>query len=178
MTERREDNRLTGDAVADEVLIAIRQIIQAIDLHSRGLVRQFGLTVPQLVILQTVAREEKLTVGAIAKKVSLSQATVTGILERLYKRGLVLRQRSEVDRRRVVVESTEKSRELLEKAPPLLQQVFVEEFGKLEEWERMMILSSLKRIVNLMNVEIPAVSPYLATGDLSDLPSEGKNSTK
>ncbi len=175
MTESRAENQLTGDSITDKVLISIRQIIQAIDLHSRELVRKFGLTVPQLVILQTISREKAMTVGAIAKEVSLSQATVTGILERLHKRGLLIRTRSETDRRRVVIEPTEKCAQVLDKAPPLMQEIFVKQFGELEQWEKMMILSSLQRIVSLMDVKTPGVvdeniSPYLTTGELTDSP--------
>ena len=174
MTESSAENQLTGDYITDKVLISIRQIIQAIDLHSRELVRKFGLTVPQLVILQTISKEKSLTVGAIAKEVSLSQATVTGILERLHKRGFVVRTRSEIDRRRVMIEPTEKCMEFLEKAPPLMQEIFVKQFGELEQWEKMMILSSLQRIVSLMDVKAAAVGeeapPYLTTGQLNENP--------
>ncbi|MEA1968896.1 MAG: MarR family transcriptional regulator [Thermodesulfobacteriota bacterium] len=163
------DKAIAARAVTEEVLVSVRQIIQSVDLHSRDLVRKFGLTVPQLVTLQTVSRGKSLTVGAIAKNVSLSQATVTGILDRLYKHGLIFRNRSEVDRRRVLIEPTKACEELLAKAPPLMQELFVDQFGKLDDWEQMMILSSLKRLVSLMNVK-PSVSsaPFLATGEISE----------
>lgn len=152
---------------AEEVLATIRQIIQVIDRHSRTLVKQYGLTVPQLVILKTVAKEESLTVGNLARKVSLSQATVTGILERLYQRNLVFRSRGTRDRRRVFIEPTEKCHELLEKAPPLMQEIFVRHFAEIEEWERLMLLSSLKKITQLMDIapQTPA-PPFLVTGEV------------
>ena len=173
MNEKRDilDKKITGRALADEVLVLIRQIIQSVDLHSKDLVKKFGLTIPQLVILHTVSREKSLTVGAIAKNVSLSQATVTGILERLYKRGLILRNRSEVDRRRVMIEPTKACEEILDKAPPLMQELFIDQFGEIEDWEQMMILSSLKRLVALMNVKSSVSSaPLLAPGNLNESP--------
>ncbi len=106
-------------AVCDEVLIAIRRIIQAIDLHSRHLVRQFGLTGPQLIVLQEISRLGEVSVGEIAKAISLGQATVTGILERLENRGLIIKQRSKNDKRRVLVQATSASKQLLEKTQAL-----------------------------------------------------------
>ncbi|MDA3918163.1 MAG: MarR family winged helix-turn-helix transcriptional regulator [Deltaproteobacteria bacterium] len=157
--------------LAEEVLVTIRQIIQAIDMHSRTLVKEYGLTAPQLVILKTVAKEKAITVGSIAKKVSLSQATVTGIIERLVQRSLVLRNRSSKDRRRVIIEPTPQCYALLDKAPPLMQEVFVNQFCDLDEWERLMLLSSLKKIVKLMNVKPPqSASPYLVTGEVEPDP--------
>lgn len=104
--------------ISDNVLIALRKIIQAIDLNSKRLVKQVGLTGPQLVILHYISSTKEISVGDVAKNVSLSQGTVTGILERMEKRGLVIRKRSSHDKRRVMVSITEPGKELLAKAPP------------------------------------------------------------
>ena len=101
-------------SIAENVLIAIRKIVQAIDLNSRRLVKSVGLTGPQLVVLKEVAGSGEESVGSVAKAISLSQGTVTDIIERMEKRGLVVRRRSEKDRRRVLVHVTEEGEELLE----------------------------------------------------------------
>ena len=93
-------------SVSDSVMIALRKIIQAIDMNSKKLVKRVGLTGPQLVILQEISSQGEVTAGEIARAVSLSQATVTGILDRLEGRGLIARQRSQSDRRRVHVSMT------------------------------------------------------------------------
>ena len=38
----------------DEVLIALRQIIRAIDMHSKRLIKEAGLTSPQLLLLKGI----------------------------------------------------------------------------------------------------------------------------
>ena len=91
-------------SVEDQVLAALRRITRAIDLHSRGLMQQVGLTAPQIAALQAIARLQPITAGALAKSIHLSQATVTGILTRLETRTLVSRVRSDTDRRTVLVE--------------------------------------------------------------------------
>jgi DNA-binding MarR family transcriptional regulator len=170
----------------DQVLVCLRRIIQSIDLHSRQLVKTFGLTGPQLAILHEVSHQEELTPGQIAKGVSLSQATDTGILDRLQKRGLIDRVRSTIDRRKVYIKPTDSCRALLEKAPPLLQESFVEAFHELEDWEQSMILSSLQRIVDMMNAQKIAAEPVLTTGPINQplenseplhgIPAKGSNS--
>lgn len=85
----------------DEVLVALRRVIRAVDLHSRQLVRSHGLTAPQALILKEIVSFGEIAVGEVAQRVSLSQATVTDILNRLEKRALVTRERSSADRRRV-----------------------------------------------------------------------------
>ncbi len=149
----------------DQVLISLRRIIRATDLHSRRLGKQTGLTTPQLVIIQAIRNLEDPTVSDIAKAVSLSLATVTTILNRLESNDLVHRQRSEVDRRRVIVTLTEAGRELGNKAPKPLQDSFVHRFNKLETWEQFQIVTALERIASMMDAEQLDAAPMLASGD-------------
>lgn len=157
------------EAICNEVLIAIRQIIQSIDLHSRYLERYFGLTVPQLIVLQVVSTRGEMPIGEIAKSVSLGQPTVTGILERLENRGLVSRRRGQKDKRKMYISVTEACNQLLEKAPPPMQEHFIDSFTSLQDWEQSMILTSLQRIVALMDAKTIQVAPILAeAGPISE----------
>ena len=40
----------------EEVMLLLRQIVRAIDLHSRRLVHDYGLTGPQLLLLRALER--------------------------------------------------------------------------------------------------------------------------
>ena len=80
--------------LCDEVLISLRRIVRAIELQSRQLVRSHGLTGPQILILKTLMQSSETTVGQLAEQVSLSKPTVTDILNRLEKYGMVQRLRS------------------------------------------------------------------------------------
>jgi len=135
--------------VCEDVLVTLRQIIRAIDLHSRRLVQDHGLTGPQLVLLKALGHDE-LSSGELARRVSLSQGTVTGVLDRLERRGLIVRARSEEDRRRVIVRLTEAGVSVLAEAPSLLQDQFVAGFERLADWEQTLILSSLERVAAMM----------------------------
>lgn len=86
----------------DDILIAVRRITRAIDLRSKRLVKETGLTAPQLVVLTTLRREGQLPPSAIARAVSLSQPTITTILDRLEAAKLVRRERSATDKRNVL----------------------------------------------------------------------------
>jgi len=143
----------TRPSLEDQVIVALRRITRAIDLHSRGLMHQIGLTAPQLASLQAIGRMQPITVGALAKSIHLSQATLTGILTRLESRGLVSRARSGEDRRTVVVELTEEGRAVLESDPSLLRDRFRQELLKLHEWEQTQMLATLQRVASMMESE-------------------------
>lgn len=153
---------------SDNVMIALRKIIQAIDMNSKKLVKRVGLTGPQLVILQEISNTGEVTAGEIARAVSLSQATVTGILERMEKSGLLSRRRNEHDKRRVMVNITATGKQVLEDAPPLMQEAFVDQFSSLQEWEQTMILSSLQRLVSIMDAKAIQAAPFLSTSPINN----------
>lgn len=155
----------------DEVLIALRRLIRAIDLHSRKLVRSHGLTAPQALVLKEVVENREVSVGEVAQQVSLSQATVTDILNRLEKRGFVTRSRSTIDRRRVMVRPTEEADRAIASSPPLLQEDFARRFSELAEWEQTLLLASLQRMAALMDANQLDAAPVL-TGGAVTAPTE------
>lgn len=165
----------------EEVLITLRRLIRATDLHSKQLVKTAGLTAPQLLLLQAIREKGEVTIGALAREISLSQATVTTILDRLEKRELVYRVRSAEDKRKVHAYLTEHGIEILRNAPTPLQAHFVRQFRDLRDWEQSMIISSLQRVALMMDAEHIDASPVLDVGELdrkdnSQLPGDGKNS--
>ena len=158
------------DPVSDmrcrELLGLLRKISQAVDLHSKYLNKNFGLTGPQLVMLQELSDGE-LTVSGLARRISLSQGTVTDIIHRLEKKDLIIRRRSNQDKRRVLITLSEKCKDLLALAPPLLQETFTNSFSQMEEWEQLMILSSMSRIVKMMSAESIDALPDTDPGSIT-----------
>ena len=154
--------------------MALRRIIRAIDLRSRFLVTRYGLTGPQLTVLKELSDHNGIPVGELTRAIHLSQATVTGILDRLAKRELVRRQRSDEDKRRVRVWLTYEGKQLLADAPPLLQEEFTDQFSKLEKWEQSQILSALQRVVSMMEAKHIDATPILTTGPVGATPERTK----
>jgi DNA-binding MarR family transcriptional regulator len=138
---------------ADEVVSTLRKIIRAIDLHSKQLTKKYGLTGPQIIVLKEIRESPDRPISEIARKVSLSQATVTSILDRLEQQGYAQRHRSMQDKRKVHLVLTEKAEAVLGNNPSLLQDEFYTRFNDLESWEQNMILSSLQRLALSMNAE-------------------------
>lgn len=163
----------TGGIVLDvdtndigQVLTAIRRLIRATDLHSRKITRIAGLTSSQLILLKMVRDVAGATIGELATSISLSQATVTTILDRLEQQGLVERERSEQDRRKVFVRLTDEGLVVLKRAPEPMQETFIRQFSALKDWERSMILASLQRVAEMMDAQDIDASPVLDVGSL------------
>lgn len=153
--------------IQGEIVAALRRIIRAVDLHSKSLAQRYGLTGPQLVVLQFLNHRGPQTTGELAERVSLGQATLSEILERLEKKQLIHRWRSTEDKRRVINELTPVGRETIQQAPPLLQERFVHELEKLTDWEQTLILSTLQRVAEMMHAQEITASPVLMSGPVA-----------
>ncbi len=150
----------------NEVLKSLRRVIRAMDLHSKQLVKHTGLTTAQLLLMQTVKKNDLTTIGRIAEEINLSQATVTTILDRLEERGLLVREGSKQDKRKVHIKLTELGNEKVNYAPIPMQESFVEQFKKLNEWEQTTMLSILQRVAYMMDAEEIEAAPILTSGDI------------
>ncbi len=150
--------------IEDEIVLALRRIIRGVDLHSRHLVHEVGLTWPQLATLRAAARLGDCSLATLARAVHLGQPTLTGIIQRLERIGYVSRSPHKQDGRSVNITVTASGRELLERAPSLLQDRFHAELAKLKDWERFQTLASLQRIAEMMDVETLDASPILIAG--------------
>jgi DNA-binding MarR family transcriptional regulator len=140
-----------GTDKSDELLTSIRKIIRAVDLHSKVLSKKYGLTGPQLMVLSQIGKSNELIATEIAKQISLSQATVTTILDRLEQQGFITRKRGQIDKRKVYIEASQQSKDILASKPSLLQADFITCFNRLKDWEQSLLLSSLQRIASMMD---------------------------
>ncbi len=154
----------------DDVLVALRRVIRATDLHSKHLAKTTGLTTPQILLLQTIRDKSDVTIGELANEVSLSQATVTTILDRLEKRELVYRERSSEDKRKVHAHLTDAGVNILKDAPIPLQEHFTRQFNALQQWEQTMIITALQRVAHMMDAQNIDAAPVLDIGSV-DRPS-------
>lgn len=152
--------------------MSLRRITRAIDLHSRALARGHELTVPQLICLRQLERDGETSPTDLARRVSLSQATVTGIVERLLKRGLVAKTPSRSDKRRVLVGLTAEGRRAIRSAPSPLSERFRTRLEQLHEGEQAMIDWILERVVLMMEAEDVDASPVMTSGPVDKAPGE------
>lgn len=166
MTKNKTNNFET------QVLRSLRRIIRAVDIYSRQLNAKVGLTSPQLICLQSVVRAEDTTLTMLTKDVSLSGSTVTGIVDRLEAKGLLVRERTITDRRKVFLRPTEAGIDVVNSSPSLLQDRFASGFGKLSADKQAKISECLEQIVELMNAEDIEASPNLIPNSLAEYNSQ------
>ncbi|MBB1439854.1 MarR family transcriptional regulator, partial [Shewanella sp. SG41-4] len=150
----------------EQLLISLRRVIRAIDIHSRQLNKLSGLTGPQLMVIQKIDQLDAPLAKQIAQEINLSAATVTTIIDRLENRGMVIRKRSETDKRKVHLSLSDAGKTLLNSAPKPLQEHFIMRYQNLEEWEQSQLLSAVERIATMMDANEIDAAPVLYVGQI------------
>ena len=140
---------LPVDAFEPALFRALRRLQQAGEVHAKRLSRYGGLTPMQLLILQVLAAEPKLTASTLSRRVSLSAATLSGMLDRLEEQGLLGRERDPADRRRQWLSLSDTGLQLLQQAPPLLPPTFRLTFAALPEWQQHALTAALLQAAEL-----------------------------
>ncbi|MCQ0969632.1 MarR family transcriptional regulator [Paracoccus sp. TK19116] len=151
----------------DQSLIALRRILRATELYSRELAQSVGLTPAQLRVLQILAAHDGHdTPTDLAHQMGVSQATVTALVDKLVTRGMVSRVPSHTDRRQTHVTLTKAGEAAGKEAPDALQQRYVREFEKLEDWQQALILAALERVAAIFDSGRHDAAPVLTGGEI------------
>jgi len=154
----------------DDALIAIRRIMRATELSSLALAKKSNLSPTQLIVLQVIASVENATPSFVSHKTTISQATITTVLDKLERRGLITRQRDETDKRRLYLRVSDLGRQTIATAPDILQIQFQRNFQKLEDWEQSYIVSAMQRVATMLDAEQIDAAPILDYGELNTTP--------
>jgi len=136
-----------------EIMQSLRQIFRAIQDYSQEVSKEFGITGPQLWALKIISADGRLSLGELTQKMYLHPSTVSGVVDRLEKKGYVARDRGRKDRRVVTVHLTPEGKKLVKKAPNPIQGKMVFGLRKLERPRLNSIYDSVQKLVQIMAVQ-------------------------
>ena len=106
------DELRLNNQVCFRLYSAARLMIQAYT----PFLNELGITYPQYLVLMVLWEKDALPVNDIAHRLLLETNTVTPLIQRMEKQGIVTRQRGKEDKRQQIVSLTEKGRALEEQA--------------------------------------------------------------
>lgn len=157
-----------------EILIKIRKIVRSINLESKKIEKEYGVSIPQVLCLHFLrdAKNFQAGQGDIRKFLNLNASTTSGIINRLETKGLIARLPKSGDKRVVTIALTSKGDKLMEKMPALLHEKLEEKLEKQDESTLLKIQDSLELLVKLLGIDEIEAFPLLSSDDFT----EGKNS--
>lgn len=148
-----------------EVLKKFRIIFGSVRQHFREIEQTCGVTGSQLWILQEVAQNPDIGVSILAERLSIHQSTCSQLVEKLVSRGLINKERSKEDQRRVGLCLTAEAAKILKNAPGPAEGILPEALQALPESALLALDKSLLDVIGQLRVH----DDRLANKPLSDL---------
>lgn len=153
-----------------EVLITIRKIVRSINLESKKIQKEYGVSIPQALCLSYLhaSPNYQSTQGEIRNFLNLNSSTTSGIIDRLEMKGFIARLPKQGDKRVVNIALTSKGASLLKNVPPLLHERLSEKLKLLPENKLNQIQESLHVLVALLDIEGIEASPMITNDEHID----------
>lgn len=152
------------------ILINIRKILRSVNLESKRIQKEYGISIPQLLTLNYLKTcdDFKATHGNISKYLNLNSSTVTGIISRLDKKGYVAKLPHLKDKRITYVALTTNGANLLKRTPQLMHEQLTVKLNKLSESQLQEIQSAFTLLIEVMDIDDIEAYPLVTLDDLSD----------
>ena len=116
---------------------------------------QTGLTLPQIMLIKSLAHGKELTITELAAELSTGKSTIVGIVDRLEKAGLVERRRGGEDRREVHIGFAPSAKERLTAIKSTIDETFFKAFEGIPLEDFAHFQSTLEVLLGSMGAAAP-----------------------
>ncbi|MCP4398727.1 MAG: MarR family transcriptional regulator [bacterium] len=163
-----------NEMVIKEIVGAIRRLVRVVYLDTSKISRQFGLTGSQNMVLRSLIHNGSLSSADLSRKLYVTPSNITGVIDRLEKKGLVERVKKVGDRRVALITLTDTGTELSKSLPDPIEKRFISELAHLEPEHVQILAMAMNQILNLVDAkgveEVPLdLSHEYAPGPLDDM---------
>lgn len=134
-----------------EIEYLLRQVALAVKKRGRQILGRFEITPPQFDALLVVSRHPGLTMGELCNRLYLASSTVTDLVDRMEKAGLVTRERDANDRRVVRLRPTERGQELIQEVLRARRAYLAGVLEQIDREERARLVTALQHLHRLMS---------------------------
>jgi DNA-binding MarR family transcriptional regulator len=154
-----------SENLESEIFSCLRRIINAVEIYSSKMKDKTGLNVSQLSCLLVLEKTGPLSLSKLSQHVFLSPSMITSIVDQLEKKELVLRTRKSSDRRVILIELTDKGKEVAQTAPPSFQEQLTTNLSHLKEEEKKTLFDNLNKLLSIIVSEVLIDSSLLGGED-------------
>ena len=146
-------NKIFPSDYTQQIIYSIRRLIQASELYTKELNKTYQVSAAQLNCILTLYEHGPLPPSKIANHMMVKSSTVTGVVDRLEKKGLAERMRNSPDRRVITIQLTEAGKKLAEHAPPPIQQKIIDGLKQTENAKKEQIVRSLNVLTDMLDIQ-------------------------
>jgi MarR family transcriptional regulator, organic hydroperoxide resistance regulator len=142
-----------NEDVIKNIVESIRRLVRAEYLDSQKMSKQYGLTGPQSLVLRLLIKKGALSSADLSRQMYVTPSNITGIIDRLEKKGLVERIRKQGDRRVALITLTESGQELGQTIPDPIEKKIVYQLVDLEPEHLQILAMAMNQILNLIDTK-------------------------
>jgi DNA-binding MarR family transcriptional regulator len=146
-----------------EILINIRKILRSVNLESKRIQKNHGVSIPQYLCLNFLSKQEgyKSTGKEIKHYLNLNASTVTGIIARLETKGFIAKLPNQGDKRSTYIYLTALGMEQEKSVPPLFHEKLTAKLKVVSPKDLEGLQSALELLVGFMEVGEIDASPLV-----------------
>jgi DNA-binding MarR family transcriptional regulator len=122
---------------------------------TKGMAREVGLTGPQLTVIKLLESFADLSLSSLSERIRAQNSTVTGIIDRMEREGLVRRERSTVDRRVVHIRLSDKGLKLARQIQVEPMEIFREALQSLSQADLRDLLRIMNKLQKYVRSKVP-----------------------
>lgn len=126
----------------------MNRALDAIMPRYRAVFASYDITEQQWRVLRVLWEQQRCSTTVLAERALIPVPSMVGVVDRLAKKGLVRRTRSEEDRRRVFVEATAKGKTMQTRIGPQIDKVYAELLKDTGDREWKSLIRTLKVFIN------------------------------
>lgn len=132
--------------ISDEIFDTYLSVSQNASRKFRVHFGKCNLTFPQALVINALLEESPVPISFLAEKTGSANSTISGIVDRLEKLGMVQRERSREDRRVIYVGLTEECRVHYQNRDSNVREFFAQLMSELDDSEKESILRGLRKL--------------------------------
>ena len=166
-----------NELVIKEIVDAIRRLYRAVYLDSSKMSRQFGLTGAQSGVLRNLFAHGALSSADLSRKLYVTPSNITGVIDRLERKGLVERIRKVGDRRVALITLTQSGEELSQSLPDPIEKKLISELADLDLEHVQLLGMAMNQILNLIDTKGVEDAPVELNQEISPI-SDGDGNPK
>ena len=139
-------------AEAHSVLNSFRCLVKSLRVADRAGLKEHGLGASQVYVLHELERDSPLSINELAERTATDQSTVSVVVAKLIAKGLVVRERSEKDARRLELTLTARGHRVVRELPPPIQHSIIEGVQRLAPARAKELAASLQEICDVLGI--------------------------
>jgi DNA-binding MarR family transcriptional regulator len=142
-----------NEMLVQDIVTTIRKFVRAVSYDAFRISREYGLTGPQSAVMRTLFKQGPLSSATLSRMLYVTPSNITGIIDRLEKKGFVKRVQTKEDRRVALIELTKSGYKQSSELSDPMEKKLIKALSDLEPEQVRTLSVTINRILSLIDAK-------------------------